>query len=98
MPKTIASMKTRLEHALLEADEADEVVELLKQAVARFGIRPTDLFTKEELEGHAYVQEAPYADRDGNTWKGRGRRPIWLMEALEKGAELEDFRNPRFRG
>ena len=28
----------------------------------------------------------------GDYWKGRGPRPRWLREALETGAELEDFR------
>jgi len=26
-----------------------------------------------------------------NTWTGRGKRPLWLQGALEKGAKLEDF-------
>ncbi|MGK0673071.1 MAG: H-NS histone family protein [Halothiobacillaceae bacterium] len=25
------------------------------------------------------------------TWTGRGQKPIWLREYLEKGAQLEDF-------
>jgi DNA-binding protein H-NS len=31
------------------------------------------------------------------TWTGRGKRPRWLQEALEKGAQLDDYligRNP----
>lgn len=27
----------------------------------------------------------------GNTWTGRGKRPLWLQDALSKGANLEDF-------
>lgn len=25
------------------------------------------------------------------TWTGRGKRPVWLRDALDKGAKLEDF-------
>lgn len=25
------------------------------------------------------------------TWTGRGKRPVWLRDALENGAKLEDF-------
>lgn len=25
------------------------------------------------------------------TWSGRGKRPVWLNRAIEKGAKLEDF-------
>jgi DNA-binding protein H-NS len=32
-----------------------------------------------------------YRDRSGNTWAGRGARPVWLREKLKAGAKLEDF-------
>ena len=30
-------------------------------------------------------------NNSSNTWTGRGKRPVWLREALEQGANLEDF-------
>jgi DNA-binding protein H-NS len=99
MPKTFAHLKQRLEQALLHADEAEEVLDLVKQAIEAHGFIPSDLFTLAELSGNEdSIQNAAYIDRVGNTWSGRGRRPLWLTEALSKGASLEDFRNPRFRG
>lgn len=32
-----------------------------------------------------------YRDDKGNTWAGRGKRPIWLRDALAAGRKLEDF-------
>jgi DNA-binding protein H-NS len=32
-----------------------------------------------------------YRDDSGNTWAGRGARPVWLREKLKAGAKLEDF-------
>jgi len=32
-----------------------------------------------------------YRDRAGNTWAGRGARPVWLREKLKAGGKLEDF-------
>ncbi len=32
-----------------------------------------------------------YADGNGNTWAGMGRRPPWLRAALEAGGSLESF-------
>jgi DNA-binding protein H-NS len=32
-----------------------------------------------------------YRDRSGNTWAGRGARPVWLREKLKAGAKLEEF-------
>ncbi len=32
-----------------------------------------------------------FRDDKGNTWAGRGKRPIWLRDALLGGRKLEDF-------
>jgi len=32
-----------------------------------------------------------FRDKSGNTWAGRGVRPIWLREKLKGGAKLADF-------
>jgi DNA-binding protein H-NS len=32
-----------------------------------------------------------YRSRSGETWAGRGARPLWLVAALKKGRKLEDF-------
>jgi DNA-binding protein H-NS len=32
-----------------------------------------------------------YRDKSGNTWAGRGARPVWLREKLKAGAKLKDF-------
>lgn len=32
-----------------------------------------------------------YRDEHGNTWAGRGMKPVWLKAALNDGAELDDY-------
>jgi DNA-binding protein H-NS len=32
-----------------------------------------------------------FRDENGNTWAGRGKRPVWLRDALAAGRKLEDF-------
>jgi DNA-binding protein H-NS len=32
-----------------------------------------------------------YRDKSGNTWAGRGAKPVWLREKLKAGAKLEHF-------
>jgi DNA-binding protein H-NS len=32
-----------------------------------------------------------YRDKEGNTWAGRGARPVWLREKIKAGAKLDDF-------
>ena len=33
-----------------------------------------------------------YRDAGGNVWNGRGRRPRWIVQALEDGASVDDFK------
>jgi DNA-binding protein H-NS len=32
-----------------------------------------------------------YRDKAGNAWAGRGAQPLWMTEAIRKGAKREDF-------
>jgi DNA-binding protein H-NS len=32
-----------------------------------------------------------YRSPSGETWAGRGARPLWLVAALKKGKKIEDF-------
>lgn len=41
--------------------------------------------------GKASKVAPKYRDENGNTWAGRGKRPIWLRDALAGGRKLEDF-------
>ena len=106
MAKTVNQMKKRLEEVMTEASDAEEIIPLLKEVIARFELMPADLFdeaasSKTKVPKPKVSQTgkgsangtAMYRDAEGNTWAGRGRRPAWLNEALEGGAALEDFRN-----
>lgn len=39
----------------------------------------------------ATSRPAKYADAQGNSWSGKGRRPQWLRDALAEGKKLVDF-------
>lgn len=98
--KAVVAMKQRLEQALTDLDEQETIIELLKQAIEKYSLLPGDLFSDEELDAAApslVDGSVPFCDADGNTWSGKGRRPLWLREALDAGAELEDFKNPRYQ-
>jgi DNA-binding protein H-NS len=32
-----------------------------------------------------------YRSRSGETWAGRGARPLWLVAAIKRGKRLDDF-------
>ena len=103
LPKTLTQMKKRLEEAMNEAHEAEEIIPLMKEVIARFELVPDDLFETGTPESKVGIRKTSrvdqpsggetsmYRDAHGNTWVGKGRRPKWLIEALERGKTLEDF-------
>lgn len=103
LPKTITQLKKRLEEAMNEAHEAEEIIPPLKEVIAKFELVPDDLFETGTFESRVSSRKpvratpvsdsgiAMYRDTHGNTWAGKGRRPNWLIEALELGKTLEDF-------
>lgn len=99
--KAVTAMKQRLQQVLGDLAEQEEVIELVRQAIEKYELKPTDLYSEEDLAAALAPQvdgSFPYCDRAGNTWTGRGRRPTWLVEAMDAGAALEDFRNPAHSG
>lgn len=98
--KPFVAMKQRLEKALVELAEQEALIELIRQAVDLYELKPTDLFSEKALAMAAEQVDPsiPYCDRAGNTWSGKGRRPNWLVQAIDAGAALEDFRNPAYTG
>lgn len=44
MATTLIQMKKRLQEAMNEASDAEEIIPLLKEAIAKFELMPADLF------------------------------------------------------
>lgn len=109
MPKTLSQMKKRLEEAMSQANGAEEIIPLLKKVIAQYDLIPSDLFDQSHQAPKLATPKHPktpiarpqvqagYQDGNGNTWAGRGRRPTWLNEALERGYTLENFKIPSKR-
>ncbi|WP_082793583.1 H-NS histone family protein [Ramlibacter tataouinensis] len=91
----------------LKAKERKGVIARMKEAIAAYGITAAELGlisararkaatpSRKSRAGRTSVKRngnsVAYADSNGNTWGGRGKRPNWLREALANGAKLEDF-------
>ena len=109
VPKTLSQMKKRLEEAMSQANDAEEIIPLLKKVIAQYDLIPSDLFDQSHQAPKLATPKHPktpiarpqvqagYRDGNGNTWAGRGRRPTWLNEALERGYTLENFKVPSNR-
>lgn len=105
MNKSLAKIKAQIEKLQKEAQSLQSGVILrLKKEIAQHGLTAEDLFgssTTPTSEGRK-TRSAPakrrgksttakYADGQGNTWGGVGKRPQWIHAALESGRSLEEF-------
>jgi len=105
MSQTYAQIQKQIESLQHKAEalrrtELKGVVDRIKVAIAHYGLTPDQLFAKSAATGKASAAtpskadataSAKFADGKGNVWSGRGPRPRWLREALEAGAQLDDF-------
>jgi DNA-binding protein H-NS len=100
MPHTLAQINRRASAIREQADRHRETIERIRADIVALELAPGDIFPEgwpafAESSPAAPPVEVPatarYADGPDRTWTGKGRRPSWLLEALERGAELDDF-------
>jgi len=60
---------------------------------AKHGVSFEDVVALHSRRGRVPKAPAKYANPEDSTqtWSGRGRKPIWVHEALEAGKSLEEF-------
>jgi DNA-binding protein H-NS len=94
--------KLQEEAETVRATEVAGVVAKIKEAIAIYGLEPTDLFgrgakaAKQGKQGGGAAKsksssEAKYSNGQGGEWVGRGPRPLWLRDAIASGRSLEEF-------
>jgi DNA-binding protein H-NS len=78
--------------AARKAEIAGAIAEI-KSKMAEFGITVADLggTVKKATGGKAAVAAKYRNPADGKTWSGRGRTPVWLLEAEATGKKREEF-------
>jgi len=79
--EALMSLRNQIDKRLLELR-----TELEKQLAA---LTPKGRLVRMSLKGRKVPPK--YRSAKGETWAGRGARPLWLVAALKKGRKLEDF-------
>lgn len=69
-----------------------QVVECVKVMIRTYHLTTDDITVPAPGEQDDDGRMVKYRDADGNTWTGRGRKPKWLIAAINAGAKLDDFR------
>lgn len=75
-----------------EARKREEALAELKEVAKKHGFDIADL-TSSKGKGGKSVAAIRYRDPENPkaTWTGRGRKPNWLVKALDAGKSIEDF-------
>lgn len=102
--KQIDQLKSEAER--LRRAEIEGVVARIREAIDAYGLTAADLgFGRGKAgakparagkgpargKGKGGKAAAKFRDDKGNTWAGRGKRPVWLRDALAAGRKLEEF-------
>lgn len=78
-----------------ERNKRAEAMAEIEAVAAKFGFKASDLMGgKAPKASRAKGDVAPkyrHPENPSVTWSGRGRKPGWIKDGLEKGKKLEDF-------
>lgn len=92
----LMDLKVQIDQRMVELDQERRTVALeeMKAIAAKHNLDFSELAQlATPAKKSAGPAKAKYRDSDNpqNTWAGRGRKPRWLVAALENGRNLEDF-------
>ncbi|WP_077033099.1 H-NS family nucleoid-associated regulatory protein [Pelomonas sp. KK5] len=106
MASSLAQIKNQIEKLQRKAAALQSgVVARIRSEIAKHGLTVEDLFGSGHSANNATAlrakvgsgkrtgadKPAKFADGQGNTWHGIGKRPQWIHEAIEAGRKLEEF-------
>ena len=88
---------------LIKNREKEGIISGLREKIKTYGLTAADLglyvpettVVRRAPRGSKIVSkpEPKYRDENGNEWSGgRGRRPQWVIAAMEAGEDLENYR------
>lgn len=93
LQEQIAALQKQAEEA--RKQEMALVVAEIKAKMAEYGITMEDLGSAVRGKGRRKASSGVAKYRNpatGEQWTGKGRKPDWLVQALEQGRSMEEFR------
>ena len=85
----LEEIKTQIENKIikLRKQEISNARKKIQEMADELGVDVADLVPQLNKIAAKYVNPKDSSE----TWSGRGKRPLWLNRAIEKGGKLEDF-------
>ncbi|WP_029933770.1 H-NS family nucleoid-associated regulatory protein [Thiomicrospira pelophila] len=79
-----------------QKEQTKNLVEEFKVKAAKLGLTMEDIMGLEsnkprKTKGKKVAPKYQNPNDKSQTWTGRGRKPLWVEEALKKGKKLEDL-------
>jgi len=94
-PEALRTRIARLQKQLVAAEKAKgPAIRKVQALMKKLGVTVADLGGRAGTvkAGRPITKVAiKYRDRKGNTWTGRGKTPLWLVEAEKKGMKRDQF-------
>ncbi len=93
--KELLKLQSDVEAALksAEARERKEALQAAEAAAAKFGFSLNELSGegRRSLRGRKATPKYRNPADPTQTWSGRGRKPKWVHDALQSGADISDM-------
>jgi DNA-binding protein H-NS len=88
--EALMDLRKRVDETLLERRaEIEQQLERMDKVIAVVGRRRVVRGAVSALKGRKVPPK--YRGPSGETWAGRGARPLWLVAAIKRGKKLDDF-------
>ncbi len=91
----LEELKVEIDKRMVELEKEQKVAALaeMREIAKRHGVSLEEMIQMASSNASPTGQLPKYRHPENakHTWTGRGRKPKWLVEALEAGASLEDF-------
>lgn len=91
--KDLLELRDQVEKALIGAEkrERKEALKAAEKAAAEFGFSLSELSKDNPISGKATKAKYKNPANPEQTWSGRGRKPQWIHDALNSGADISDL-------
>lgn len=95
LQRQIQALQARAEQTRIK--ELEAVINDMKEKIALYKIDANDLGLEIRVEADSEQKKearpaVKFRDNAGNTWTGKGARPLWLKKKIAEGNKLEDFK------
>ena len=91
--KELKQLKNKVDAAILSYEERNlqKIREMVQEQLKGTGIKLEDLVDKSPKSKRTVAPKYSHPENPDLTWTGRGRKPKWVIEHLDRGLDLDNL-------